>query len=65
MAELQVTLSVRPKWWMRPALWVSFWALQLGLIRDKPSAAHFDGIITAEERVAQWLADFAFRFEVR
>jgi hypothetical protein len=65
MAQVQVTLTVRPKWWMRPALWASFWALQIGLIRDKPSAEHFGGVMTADERVSKWLADYAFRFEVR
>jgi hypothetical protein len=50
---------------MRPALWASFLALKLGLVRDAPSAEHFSGLITAEERVAKWLTDYAFRFEVR
>lgn len=65
MAQLQVTLAVRPKWWMRPVLWASVWALHFGLIRDKPSTEHFGGIITADERVSRWLANYAFRFEVR
>jgi hypothetical protein len=60
-----VALHVQPKWWMRPAVVASAIALKLGLIRDAESAAHFGGIITAEERVAKWLTDFAFRIEVR
>jgi hypothetical protein len=63
IVQLTVTLHLEPKWWMRPALWISCWALKLGLIRDKPSAEHFGGVITAEERVSKWLANYAFRFE--
>lgn len=65
MAELQVTLVVHPKWWMRPAVELAIVAVALGLIRDKPSSEHWGGIITAEERVAKWLTDFAFKIEVR
>lgn len=65
MAQLTVTLIVRPKWWMRPAVTLSVIALRLGLVKDAPSRDHWGEIITAEERVAKWLTDFAFRFEVR
>jgi hypothetical protein len=65
MAQLQVTLVVRPKWWMRPALWLAYFALAFRLIRDAKSTEHYGGLITADERVAKWLTDYAFRFEVR
>jgi hypothetical protein len=65
MAQVQLSLIIQPKWWMWPALVVGLLALKLGLVRDAPSAEHYDGIITAEERVSRWLANFAFRFEVR
>lgn len=60
-----VQLIMHTKWWFRPALVLAFIALQLGLIRDAESAEHYDGRITAEERVSKWLADFAFWVEVR
>lgn len=65
MAQVDLKLVVRPRWWFRPALWAGFAALKLGLIRDADSVEHYDGRITGEERVSKWLADFAMRFEVR
>jgi hypothetical protein len=65
MAQVEVTLSVKAKWWMWPALRVSSILLRLGLIRGAASAEHYGGRITAEQRVAKWLADHAFRFGVR
>jgi hypothetical protein len=65
MAQVTVELSLRPKWWMRPALASAALFLRLGLIRDAASPEHFGGVITAEERVAKWLADYAFMVECR
>lgn len=63
MAQVNVELTLRPKWWMLPALWLAVIALRLGLIRDAESAEYWDGRITAEERVAKWLASYAFHVE--
>lgn len=65
MAQLTVRLSVRPKWWMRPALWVGYFALAFRLVRDAKSTEQHGGLITADQRVAKWLVDHAMRFEVR
>lgn len=62
---LTIELSVRPKWWMRPAVAVGFLLLKFGLVRDAASPEHFGGRITADERVAKWLANYAFRVEAR
>lgn len=64
IAPLHVELTFKPKWWMRPALWAACIALRLGLVRDAASSEHWGCSITAEERVAKWLADHAFRWEV-
>jgi hypothetical protein len=65
MAAVTVTLSVRAKWWMRPALWLAYFALAFRLIRDAKSTEQFGGLITADERVAKWLTDYAFIIEAR
>ena len=50
---------------MKGAVAAAALALHLGLIRDAASSEHWGGRITAEERVAKWLADFAFSVEAR
>jgi hypothetical protein len=64
MADLYISLAVRPKWWFRPALWAACIAVWLGFVRDADSAEHYSGRITAEERASKWLANYALRFEV-
>lgn len=65
VAPIYVELTLKPKWWMRPALWAAMALIFLGLVRGADSAEHWNGRITAEERVAKWLANFAFRVEAR
>lgn len=65
MAQVTLQLTLHAKWWFRPAVALAIIALWLGLISDADSAEHWGGRITAEERVAKWLADFAFWVEAR
>lgn len=65
VGPVTVDLILLPKWWSRPALWLGMIALHLGLISDAESAEHWGGRITAEERLARWLVDFAFVVEAR
>jgi len=65
MARCDLQLTISPKWWFRPALSLAGFTLWAGLIRDADSAEHWGGKISAQERVARWLADFAFRVETR
>lgn len=62
---ITVQLTLRTKWWFRPAVAIAFIALWLGLISDADSAGHRGGRITADERVAKWLVDHAMTFGVR
>ena len=63
--EIKLYLSMKPKWWMRPAILAAWIALRLGLIRAKPDPQYHSGMISPEDRAAKWLADFAFKLEVR
>lgn len=68
MAQLKdthLTLHARKRWFFWPAMICIVVIGRLGLIRDKVSAAHHDGIETGQERAARWLPDHAIRIEVR
>lgn len=65
MAQVHATLSLRPKWWMRPAIFAAAVALHLRLVKPKPDPRYLSGHIEPVDRVAEWLARYAFRMEIR
>ena len=64
MAQLSLTLGIRKRWFFTPAVWIAAVLIALEVIRDVPNVAYHDGVMPAAHRVAEWLARFAFRFEV-
>jgi hypothetical protein len=65
MAKTHLSLHVRKRWFFWPAMLILVAAGKLGLIRDKASDAHADGVETGPERAARWLVDHAVVIEVR
>ena len=63
MAQVQLRITVRKRWFFWPAFVVATILVRTGVLRDAPSTAHWDGKITAAERAAEWLANHAIVVE--
>lgn len=64
MAQVQLRIAVRKRWFFWPAFFVALLLVRTGLLRDAESAAHWDGKITADKRAAEWLTSHAIVIEV-
>jgi len=57
MANLTLTLSLRKRWWFWGAVIIGYCLVRIGVVRDKASAAHVNGVEPAMDRVINWIAD--------
>jgi hypothetical protein len=65
MASIDLTLTVRKRWFYPLAAAACLVGIRLGLIRSRASAERWGGVAEAEEVAAEWLVDHAMVFEVR
>jgi hypothetical protein len=57
MANVNLRITVKMRWWAAIAIPAAFALLFLDLIPDAPSAEHWSGRISPLERVTAWIVN--------